>query len=150
MRAYLGLGSNLGNRKSNLLKALMLINRMDWTKISRVSSVYINPAEGWSGGDFFNAVCEVNTLLSPEELLVRTRHIEGQLGRSNKYDNSARNIDIDILLCDNRKIDLPDLVVPHPRMYERDFVLAPLCEICPGAFCDRLQMIKQRGVLCAW
>ncbi len=126
---YLGLGSNLGNRLENLKTAISEINRLEFTSVDRVSSFYFNPAQDWAGGEFLNAVIRIYTLLCPFSLLVRLQKIEKLLGRVEKGANAPRTIDIDILLYDDLSINSKDLVVPHPKMWQRDFVLLPLGEI---------------------
>lgn len=131
-KLYLGLGSNLGNRAENLQNALSLIDE-------RVGSVYrvssFIETEPWgfrSEHRFLNAVCLVHTHLSPRRCLSETQTIERQLGRAGKSVEGVyldRIIDIDLLLYDDLVLDEPDLVLPHPRMNERDFVIRPLREI---------------------
>ncbi len=150
MKAFLSIGSNMGDRKRNLSCAIQQINGLWFTRVEEVSPIYINPAQGHSGGEFYNAVVMVNTLLCPYGLLIRLQEIEKRLGRREKFNNSARTIDIDILLCENVKVDLPDLSIPHPKMFERDFVMAPLLEM-DSAKCLNLNFTgKRQGVLCRW
>jgi len=126
---YLGLGSNLGNRADNLDMALKLLaQRM---KVGRVSSMYdTEPIGNTDQPRFLNIACEVFTRLSPEGLLALGKGIEGKMGRRGK-SGEPRTIDIDILLYGDIVIDTPDLVIPHPRMAERSFVMVPLAEIAP-------------------
>ena len=127
--AYLGIGSNLGDRGANLDRALeMLSQRM---KVNRVSSVYdTEPLDNPHQPRFLNIVCEVTTYLSPEGLLTLAKGIESKMGRTGK-SGEPRPIDIDILLYDDLVKDTPELVIPHPRMTWRAFVLVPLAEIAP-------------------
>ena len=128
--AYLGLGSNLGNRERNLRKALQLLS--DFVRIEQVSSIYETKPVGYADqGPFLNAVAEISTDLSPYEILVKSKEIETTLGRAASFRNGPRCIDIDILLCGGCVISTPQLVVPHPRLLERAFVLIPLAEIAP-------------------
>ena len=129
VRAYLGIGSNLGDRGGNLDRALeMLSQRM---KVNRVSSVYdTEPLDNPHQPRFLNIVCEVTTYLTPEGLLTLAKGIESKMGRTGK-SGQPRPIDIDILLYDDIVRDTPELVVPHPRMTGRAFVLVPLAEIAP-------------------
>ncbi len=126
---YLGIGSNLGNREANLDRAIeMLSERM---KVSKVSSVYdTEPQDNPDQPRFLNMVCEVSTYLAPEGLLVLAKGIESKMGRVSKT-GQPRIIDIDILLFDDVVMDTPDLVIPHPRLIRRAFVLVPLAEIAP-------------------
>ncbi len=127
--AYLGLGSNLGNRGDNLDMALKLLaQRM---KMGKVSSIYdTGPIGNTDQPRFLNIACEVFTRLSPEGLLALAKGIEVKMGRRGK-SGQPRTIDIDILLYGNFVINTPDLVIPHPGMAERSFVLVPLAEIAP-------------------
>ena len=129
VKAYLGIGSNLGNREDNLGMALKLLaQRM---KVGKVSSIYdTEPIGNTEQPRFLNVVCEVATRLSPEGLLALSKGIEEKMGRRGK-SGDPRTIDIDILLFGDFVIDTPDLVIPHPRMAERSFVLVPLAEIAP-------------------
>ena len=126
---YLGLGSNLGNREENLDMALKLLSQR--MRLGRVSSIYdTEPIGNTDQPRFLNIACEVFTRLSPEGLLALAKGIEVKMGRRGK-SGEPRTIDIDILLYGNEVIDMPDLVIPHPGMAERSFVLVPLAEIAP-------------------
>ena len=126
---YLGIGSNLGNREANLDRAIeMLSERM---KVGKVSSIYdTEPLDNPDQPRFLNMVCEISTRLTPEGLLVLAKGIESKMGRVSKT-GQPRTIDIDILLYGDVVMDTPDLVIPHPRMIRRAFVLVPLAEIAP-------------------
>jgi 2-amino-4-hydroxy-6-hydroxymethyldihydropteridine diphosphokinase len=128
--AYLSLGSNLGERQENLDEALdYLSQRMQLVK---VSSVYDTEAVGNSEQPrFFNLVCQLSTRLAPEELLMVANGIERKMGRQPGKVNAPRPIDIDILFYGNEVINTKELVIPHPRLTERAFVLVPLVEIAP-------------------
>ncbi|MFA4835395.1 MAG: 2-amino-4-hydroxy-6-hydroxymethyldihydropteridine diphosphokinase [Dehalococcoidia bacterium] len=127
---YLGLGSNLGNRDSNLAKALeALAQRM---VIEKISSVYETEPLGYLEQPWFlNMVCSGTTGLNPFELLSFAKGIEGRLGRLVSFPNAPRPIDIDILFYNGQIIETADLIIPHPRIAERAFVLIPLSEIAP-------------------
>ncbi len=128
---YLGLGSNIGNRQENLDKALDFLSQR--LRVKQVSSVYdTEPIGNIEQPRFLNLVCMVNTGLAPTELLALAKAIEGKLGRASGKSNAPRPIDIDILFYDDRVIKTPELVIPHPRLTERAFVLVPLAEIAPG------------------
>lgn len=128
--AYLGLGSNLGDREQNLAQALRLLS-LEVT-IDRVSSVYETEPVGYGEQPLFlNAVCQVSTNLSPQELLILAKSIEAKLGRLPSFANASRPIDVDILFYDDQLIETQDLTIPHPRLVERAFVLIPLAEIAP-------------------
>ena len=129
---YLGLGSNLGNREENLRGALFEIASSVGI-VEAVSSFIVTEPWGFeSTHTFVNAVCRVQTRLSPMEVLDATQAIERNLGRTKKSMDgvySDRLIDIDILLYDDLKVDTPRLVIPHPLMAQRDFVKIPLAEL---------------------
>ncbi len=128
--AYLSLGSNLGDRRKNLDSALELLSRH--MKIERVSLLYdTEPVSDIEQPRFLNMACTVSTQLSPRQLLALVKEIEIKLGRLPGPRNSPRTIDIDILLYDDAVVEEPDLIIPHPRMTERAFVLVPLAEIAP-------------------
>ena len=129
---YLGLGTNLGDKQKNLNDAIrMLENQVG--EVEKVSSVIETEPEGFKSDNMFlNAVVKVRTTLSPFELLDITQDVEKSLGRKEKSSNGIyhdRVIDIDILLYDDINISTPRLVIPHPRMAQREFVMTPLTEI---------------------
>ena len=132
---YLSLGSNQGNKIENLQKAIYLIADTIGP-ILKISSIYKTSAIGFDGDDFYNICLKISTYLPPEILLKNILETEKKLGRvrnnSNEYTN--RTIDIDILLFDDEIIFSQELIVPHPRMLERKFVLIPLTEIASDAF----------------
>ena len=135
--AYLSLGSNLGDRAKNLRECIRRLGEMG--EVRRVSSFYeTEPMEVREQPWFLNCVVELETLLSPQELLAGIRNIEAQLGRERLVEKGPRTIDIDILLLDDVVIDTPDIKIPHPAMQERRFVLAPLAEIAPEILHPRL------------
>ena len=128
---YLSLGSNLGNRRQLLLDAIEKINKKVGNVV-RQSSFYETEPWGFESKNLFlNAVVKVTTELSPTDLLKVTQQIEREMGRTEKTGTHYhdRPIDIDILLYDDLRVDLPELKIPHPLMQERDFVLVPLREI---------------------
>lgn len=131
-KVYLGLGSNLGNRKENLAYAIRLIGERVG-KVLRVSSFIETEPWGFeSENTFVNAVILCETDLTPRQLLGATQKIEREMGRQKKSTDggySDRCIDIDILLYDDLRVDEPDLQIPHPLMLKRDFVMIPLREI---------------------
>jgi 2-amino-4-hydroxy-6-hydroxymethyldihydropteridine diphosphokinase len=127
--AYLGLGTNMGNRERNLDQCLDLLSQR--MRMGKISSVYdTEPQDNINQPRFLNMVCQVFTRLAPEGLLALAKGIESKMGRVGKT-GEPRPIDIDILLYGDEKIETPELVVPHPRMKERAFVLIPLSEIAP-------------------
>lgn len=129
--AYLGLGSNLGDRRQNLAKALKLMSPQ--VKVMKLSSIYETEPVGYTDQPlFYNAVCQVSTALSPRELLHLAKEIEQRLGRRASFPNAPRPIDIDILFYDDKITRSKELIIPHPRLVERAFVLVPLAEIAPN------------------
>ncbi len=130
MTVYLGLGSNMGNRQENLNRALDFLSQR--LRVEQVSSVYdTEPLGNIDQPRFLNLVCQVYTRLAPAELLILAKGIESKLGRVSSKSNAPRPIDIDILFYGDQVIETPGLVIPHPRLVERAFVLIPLAEIAP-------------------
>ena len=128
--AYVGIGSNLGDRLENLRSAVRNLSRTPDVRVVRSSSVYETaPVGGPQQGDFLNAVVEISTELEPHALLEALQRIENELGRLRAERNGPRTIDLDLLLYGNEEIAEPDLTVPHPRMLERAFVVVPLTEL---------------------
>jgi 2-amino-4-hydroxy-6-hydroxymethyldihydropteridine diphosphokinase len=129
--AYLSLGSNVGNRERMLGEALRLLEAPN-LHVARVSLVYETEPQDFKNQPWFlNLVAEVQTALFPMQLLTRVRKIERGLGRKRTVNKGPRTIDIDILLYGESVIDSKTLVVPHPRMTERRFVLQPLADLAP-------------------
>ncbi len=130
IKIYLSLGSNMGDRRNNLASALDALARE--ISIKTVSSIYdTKPVGNTRQSRFLNLVCEASTSLAPPELLNFMKQIEKSMGRKPGPVNSPRPIDIDILFYCNQVIELPGLIIPHPRLTERAFVLAPMAEIAP-------------------
>lgn len=132
--AYIGMGSNIGDRESNLDTALEMLRMQEGIEVTAVSS-YLNTAPvGYTEQpDFLNAVAELRTSLTPAQLLEVCRRVEQELKRVRIIRWGPRTIDLDILLYGNMVINEEDLIIPHPRMQEREFVLYPLNEIAPQA-----------------
>ncbi len=130
-RIYLGLGSNVGNRERNLRAAIERLAAPD-LRILRASPVYeTEPVDYTEQGWFLNQVLEAETGLFPMQLLARTSRIERELGRVRTVAKGPRTIDIDILLYGRAVVRSAKLEIPHPRMVERRFVLAPLADLAP-------------------
>ena len=128
--AYLGLGSNMGNRQGNLDKALDLLSQR--LRVGQVSSIYdTEPVGNINQPRFLNLTCQISTRLAPTELLTLAKGIELKLGRASGTSGAPRPIDIDILFYGDQVIETPELVIPHPGLTERAFVLIPLAEIAP-------------------
>lgn len=132
IRAYLSLGANLGDRLAQLAEALRRLDATPGIRLAVVSGVYETTPQGKTDQpDFLNTAAGLETDLPPLELLAAIHRIEQAMGRERKERWGPRLIDLDILLYGEEQIDLPDLVVPHPRMAERAFVLCPLLELLP-------------------
>ena len=131
-KVFLGLGSNIGNKKENLDTAIDKLNANDLIDVQKVSK-FINTkaVSKVKQPDFLNAAIQIQTILSPLELLEFTAEIEKGMGRTSKGNEDPRTIDIDILLFDDEIVCMEGLTIPHPFMHERLFVLEPLMEIGP-------------------
>ena len=128
-RVYLSLGSNLGDRRANIHKALQQLDA-NGVNVQRVSSLYRTQPVGYARQPWFvNCAVEVATDLMPVQLVRRCQAIERELGRKPGRHDGPRPIDIDILLCENAVLQSSEVTIPHPRMAERRFVLVPLSEI---------------------
>ena len=138
---YLALGSNMGNRLANLKNAVSQLARQ--MKVKKQSPVYETPPWGFADQDaFLNQVVKVETDLKPEALLSHLKRLEAAMGRVPSFENGPRLIDIDILFFDDMVMDTPSLVLPHPRLHERAFVLVPLAHLAP----DLLHPVLQKPV----
>jgi 2-amino-4-hydroxy-6-hydroxymethyldihydropteridine diphosphokinase len=129
VRAYLGLGSNLGDRLGNLRRAVALLGQRDGIRVLRSSRVFETDPVGPPQPDYLNAVAEVATSLTARGLLDGCLAVERDIGRVRTDRWGPRVIDVDLLTFDEQRIDEPGLTVPHPRMLERGFVLVPLLEL---------------------
>jgi len=132
-KVYLGIGTNLGNREENIKTALKLLKGKD-IKVNKISSFFkTKPAESVKGSYFLNGVAEIETDLKPGALLIFLKDIEENLGRrKNHKKGDARSIDLDILFYDSLILNKPNLIIPHPGLRKRKFVLEPLHEIAPN------------------
>lgn len=133
--AYLGLGTNLGDRKANLERAVQMIRERIGDIVALSSFVCTEPWGFESENKFLNAVVRVSTEMSPRAILAAAKEIEKEMGRTQKSVGGIyhdRIIDIDILLYGNLVLQSEDLVIPHPLMTSRDFVMIPMAEIAPG------------------
>lgn len=129
-RAYLGLGTNLGDRHGNLDRAVELLSVDPRLAVARRSAIYeTEPRDVVDQPWFLNCVVEVETSMFPMQLLAHAQSVEREMGRSRRSDKGPRVIDIDILLYGSFAIKTPRLEVPHPRLTERRFALAPLAEL---------------------
>jgi 2-amino-4-hydroxy-6-hydroxymethyldihydropteridine diphosphokinase len=147
--AYIGFGSNLGDREKNLREAASRMGRIGGIELRRASSLYYTePVGGRPQPWYFNAVHEVKITLSPEELLTELQGIEAAMGRTRGAYDAPRIIDLDILLFGGRLIQTDLLTVPHPRLPARRFVLEPLAEIsrdivCTGADATVAELMRK-------
>ncbi len=131
VKAYIGLGANLGDPLIALRCALEALARLPASRLVRASGMYGSKPLDSGGPDYVNAVAELSTCLSAPALLAALRQQELQAGRERPYRNAPRTLDLDLLLFGSARIASPALTVPHPRMHERAFVLMPLSEIAP-------------------
>jgi len=152
--AYIGIGSNLGNRQKNCLRAIELLEKRGII-VKKKSSMY--ETEPWGVKDqpqFINMALEVETELEPHELLRTLKDVEREVGRGVTFKWGPRIIDLDILLFNDLFLREDNLQIPHPLMHERDFVLKPLCEIAPErihpllkvSICDLLQELAKSEI----
>ena len=130
--AFIGLGSNLGDRVAELDRAFEEIARLPATTLIARSSYYASAPLDAPGEDYVNAVAHVRTSLSPLDLLHALQAIERAHGRERPFARAPRTLDLDLLLFGARTMHTPELALPHPRLAERAFVLVPLAEIAPG------------------
>ena len=133
MIALVGIGANLGDARANVLDALARLDAQPGCRLLAASSLWRTAPVDSSGDDYINAVARVDTSLDAHALLGALQAIELAHGRERPYRNAPRTLDLDLLLYGDETIATPDLAVPHPRMHERAFVLAPLLEIAPDA-----------------
>ena len=129
--ATLGVGANLGDPRTAVRKAIEDLAQLPGTVTVAVSSLYRSAPLDADGPDYVNAVVQVRTALSPDALLAALQAIEQQAGRERPYRNAPRTLDLDILLYGEHRVDRDDLQIPHPRMWQRAFVVLPLAEIVP-------------------
>ncbi|PFA16824.1 MULTISPECIES: 2-amino-4-hydroxy-6-hydroxymethyldihydropteridine diphosphokinase [Bacillus cereus group] len=127
---YVALGSNIGDRYTYLSQAIELLNKNPHIRVEDISSVYETDPVGYTDQNrFLNLVIKISTNLLPQELLVVTQKVEVGLGRKREIRWGPRTVDLDILLYNQENIESENLIVPHPRMFERAFVIVPLLEI---------------------
>ncbi len=136
---YLGLGANLGHAQQTLQQAIDTLAHRPEVRLRSTSSLYRTQPIEAQGPDYYNCVVALDTQLSPRSLLTLCQTIEADFGRQRLYKNAPRTLDLDILLYDAVSVNEGDLVIPHPRLTERAFVLVPLIELNPAI------EIPQRG-----
>lgn len=129
--AYIGLGANLGDARGAVLSAMEAISDLDMLVLTRKSPLYGSAPIDAGGGDYVNAVVQVQTRLKPHALLEQLQGIERVAGRSRPFRNAPRTLDLDVLLYGQLELSDALLVLPHPRMWQRSFVLRPLSDVAP-------------------
>ncbi|MBR5321247.1 MAG: 2-amino-4-hydroxy-6-hydroxymethyldihydropteridine diphosphokinase [Clostridia bacterium] len=130
MIAYLGIGTNIGDRLQNLMDAVDALNLLPLTKVVEISNVYETEPVGFADqNEFLNIVVSVSTELTAHNLLGAALGIEAGMGRVRTIKNGPRIIDVDLLMYDNEEYNTKTLILPHPRMLERNFVLKPLLDL---------------------
>jgi 2-amino-4-hydroxy-6-hydroxymethyldihydropteridine diphosphokinase len=151
--AYVALGANLGDAAATVRQAMDALDHLPLSRVARRSSLYrtapvARDGAGRAGGpDYINAVVALETALPPLDLLDRLQVLEQSAGRERSYADAPRTLDLDILLYGDARIDSPRLIVPHPRMGQRAFVLVPLAEIAPGLVSDaQLKIVELQKV----
>lgn len=145
MRAYIGIGANLGDATQHVRDAIAALDTLPDTHLAAASSLYRTAPVGYlDQPDFINAVAALDTALQPHALLDALQEMETRFGRQRSFKDAPRTLDLDVLLYEQLTIDDPTLTIPHPRMHERAFVLAPLVEVAPGC------VIPGRGPAHAW
>jgi 2-amino-4-hydroxy-6-hydroxymethyldihydropteridine diphosphokinase len=151
--AYLGLGSNLGDKRAMLTGALARLDATPGIRVTARSRFYRTPPWGDTNQDWFlNAAAALDTTLSPADLLAACLQVERQLGRVRERKWGPRSIDIDVLAYGQEAVDDPDLVLPHPFVLQRAFVLKPLADIAPDlaiggtSVRDALAQLDQTGI----
>ena len=129
--AFVGVGANLGDARRTVVEALAVLGRLPGCTLRRASALYRSAPVDAAGPDFFNAVAELHTLLSPLDLLQALQAIEQAFGRERPYRHAPRTLDLDLLLHGNAVLHTPKLSLPHPRLQLRAFVLRPLLDLAP-------------------
>ncbi len=144
MDAWIGLGANLGERRATIEAALDALRTLPRTRLVARSRLWASAPVDAGGPDYLNAVARLDTLLEPHALLTALQAIEARFGRERAYRNAPRTLDLDLLLAGDTAIDTPSLVVPHPRLHERAFVLRPMADI------DADIVVPGRGAVRQW
>ena len=144
--AYIALGANLGNSEHTIELAIQSLSSIDSTDLAKVASLYRTAPIESSGPDYINTVAQIFTRLSAPALLEQLQNTEQTAGRERLYKNAPRTLDLDILLYGDAHISSPNLTLPHPRMWQRAFVLHPLFEIAPQLVSEQAlaQVANQR------
>jgi 2-amino-4-hydroxy-6-hydroxymethyldihydropteridine diphosphokinase len=129
--AFIGIGSNLGDPADNVERAIRELGKLPKSRLSAHSSLFLTAPVDANGDDYVNAVAQIETELSSQDLLDALLSVERSFGRERPFLNAPRTLDLDLLLYGNETIAMPLLHVPHPRMTQRAFVMIPLLEIAP-------------------
>lgn len=130
--AYIGVGTNLGNKRDNIKRAITMLDEIKQILVTAVAPVYRTAPVGYTEQDYFlNTVVQVETYLSPRELLAKMLGIEDKMGRKRTIRWGPRVIDLDLLLYGDKEVKEKDLIVPHPRLTKRAFVAVPLADLAP-------------------
>ncbi len=146
--AFVALGANLGDAVRTLREAMLHISELAGIKLLSESSLYRTAPIGSSGPDYINAVVKISTVLPAPDLLGALQNLEQLAGRQRPYRNAPRTLDLDLLLYGSASIQSAQLTVPHPRMWDRGFVLLPLREIAADLVSDMaLAVVSGQGVL---
>jgi len=132
LRAWVGLGANLGDPRATLAAALDALAALPGTRLAAQSSIWRSAPVEARGPDFLNAVAALDTTLDPPDLLAALQAIEARHGRERPYHHAPRTLDLDLLLHGDNVLHTPALTLPHPRLHLRAFVLEPLAELAPG------------------
>lgn len=151
IRAFVGIGSNLDHPRERVRDAMAALGGLRASRVGACSGLYLSAPVGVAAQpDFVNAVCALDTTLHPQDLLAELRALETGAGRVRDGSRGeARTLDLDLLLYGDESIQTPDLVVPHPRMHQRAFVLYPLAEIAPDLVVPGRGTIAQLCAACA-
>jgi len=144
MDAWIGLGANLGERRATIEAALDALRTLPRTRLVARSRLWASAPVDAGGPDYLNAVARLDTRLDAHDLLAALQAIEGRFGRERAYRNAPRTLDLDLLLAGDATIDTPSLVVPHPRLHERAFVMRPMADI------DARIVVPGRGPVRQW
>lgn len=129
--AYIGVGANLGDARGSVENAIRQLGKLPGTRLTAQSSLFCTAPIDAGGDDYINAVVRIDTQLPPENLLHELQEIEQASGRNRPFVNAPRTLDLDILLYGDQEISSGSLIVPHPRLTQRAFVLIPLLQIDP-------------------
>lgn len=148
-RIFVGLGANLGDARATLEAALTALAALPGTRLQARSSFYRTAPVDAGGPDYVNAVAELRSSLAPEALLDALQAIEQRHGRERPYRNAPRTLDLDLLLVGALRLDTPRLTLPHPRLHQRAFVLAPLDELAPALVIEGLGAVHSLLAGCA-